>query len=294
MASARMVMLTTSLVVVCAGWVPSIALEPRPVRPFYNHFTDEDEMRIGNASAEKIEREGVSVPGADGQAVMAHIKRNVVLEGYLESIATKLGQASQRPDLVYTVRVIDAPDIVNAMSIPGGHIYIYSGLLTFIQSEGELAAVLAHEIGHVVGRHAMNQIARIGMVTSLIDQARESNVITDDATADKIANIAVPILFTLDSRTFYSRDQEIEADLLGFYEMERAGWDPKGEIQLLARFAKISPKQAAPIAFIATHPDASQRLTIVEKEYAGSKVPSGLKENSLQFQAMKLGLSVAK
>jgi len=294
MASIRSVVLTSALAALCAAWTPSNASEPKPVRPFYNHFTDADELKIGAASAQKIESEGVSVPGAGGQSAMAHVKRNVVLEGYLESIASKLGQASQRPDMVYTVRVIDAPDIVNAMSTPGGHIYIYSGLLIFVQTEGELASVLAHEIGHVVARHAINQIARIEMVTSLIDQARESNVIKDDQTAQKIADVAVPILFSMDSRTFYSRDQENEADLLGFYEMERAGWDPKSEAQLLARFAKISPKESMPVAFIATHPDVSQRLAIVQKEYAGAKVPSGLKENSLQFQAMKVGLSIAQ
>ncbi len=124
--------------------VLAFTAEPRPVRLSYNHFTDGDEERIGTAMAQKIEKEGIPVPGPDGRPETAHIQRNMLLETYLESIASKLGQASQRSEIPYTVRVINAPHVANAMSIPGGHIYIYSGLLEFVQTEGELSAVLSH------------------------------------------------------------------------------------------------------------------------------------------------------
>jgi predicted Zn-dependent protease len=264
--------------------------EPKPSRPSYNHFTDDDEAKIGNAFAQKIEKEGVPVSGPDGQEKSAHVTRNVLLEAYLNSLASKLGKASQRADVPYTVRVIDAPGVVNAMSVPGGHIYIYSGLLDFVQNEGELAAVIGHEIGHVVGRHAMNRIARVEVVAALIDQARQNNIINDD-TAQKIADLALPILFSVDAHTFYSRDNEIEADLLGFYEMIRAGWDPKSEVELLARLSKVSAHQGGVSAFIATHPDASVRHGIIKKEFEQAQIPSGLAENSLAFKAMKMGLS---
>jgi len=274
--------------------VLAFAAEPRPVRPSYNHFTDGDEERIGAAMAQKIEKEGVRVPGPDGRPETARIQRNMLLETYLESIASKLGQASRRPEISYTVRVIDAPNIANAMSIPGGHIYIYSGLLEFVRTEGELSAVLSHEIGHVVGRHAMNRIARLGMVVDLIDQAREANVIKDDQMAQKIADFALPILSEVDARTTYSRNEETEADLLGFYEMERAGWNPKGEVELLGHLVKLSPKHGPLATFISTHPDTAERLAIVEQEYKAAEVPSGLRDDSLQFRTMKIGLSLGR
>lgn len=294
MRSIRFFALTSALIGVILSGTLAFAAEPRPTRPSYNHFTDSDEERIGAAMAEKIEKEGISLPGPDGRPVTMHIQHNMLLEGYLENIASRLGQASQRSEIPYTVRVIDAPNVVNAMSIPGGHLYVCSGLLNFVQSEGELSAVLAHEIGHVVGRHSLNRIARLSMVVGLIQQGRDANVIQSDEMAQKIADLALPILSEVDSRTAYSRNEEVEADLLGFYEMERAGWNPKGEISLLGRLAKISPKHGPLASFIATHPDSSARYEILDREYRTAGVPAGLKEDSLQFKTMKLGLSFGR
>jgi len=284
--------LTVSLAL--AGLTPAapyaLAREPHPDRPFYNHFTEQDEERIGRAMAAQIEKNGVAIPGPKGHSKIARVDRNVLLEAYLESVAAHLGEASQRPGMTYRVRVINAPRLVNATSIPGGHIYIYSGLLDFVQSESELASVLGHEIGHVVAAHSMNRLARIAAAAGLIEDAREANIIRDDATALKIAAKAIPILFTIDARTFYSRDDEIEADLLGFYEMERAGWNPNGEASMLSRLASLSPNPGWIAAMINTYPASSIRLQIVRQELAGAALPDGLSDDGVQFKAMKIWL----
>ena len=219
------------------------AVEPRPERPFYNHFTPDDEARLGLALSHKIETEGLPVPGTDGKQQILRVIRNASIETYLDAIASKLAQSSQRPEIRYSVRVLDSPGVINAFSIPGGHIYVTSGLLDFVQSESELAAVLGHEIGHVVAGHASNRIARVNLFGILLDQAREIGLISDSATAQKLSDMAFPILFAVDAHTFYSRDDEIEADLLGLYEMVRAGWDPEGETALLDRLAKGSHEE---------------------------------------------------
>lgn len=238
--------IVTLLAFACFSGMRAGASEPKPDRPFYNHFSSEDEARLGTALAAKIEHDGIPFGSGQAEQQTVRIKRDVAVERYLESIASRLAQTSQRPEIRYSVRVLDAPDVINAISIPGGHIYVSSGLLAFVQTEAELAAVLGHEIGHVVGRHSLNRIARVSLFTVLIDQARDSGLISDDATAEKLADTAMPILFAVDARTFYSRDDEIEADLLGFYELIRAGWDPQGEIALLTRLAQASPEHKTP------------------------------------------------
>jgi predicted Zn-dependent protease len=271
----------------CFSGIHAGASEPKPKRPFYNHFSSEDEARLGAALAGNIERDGIPFAGGQGEQQTARIKRDLAVERYLESIASKLSQCSQRPEVQYSVRVLDAPAVINAFSIPGGHLYVTSGLLLFVQTEPELAAVLAHEIGHIVGRHSLNRIARVSLFTLLLDQVRGSGLISDDAAAQKFADSAMSLLFAVDARTFYSRDEEIEADLLGFHELTRAGWDPQGEVTLLARLAQASPEQGPLAALIATHPNSSDRLLIVQNEYRAAGSPVGFRQESIEFIAMK-------
>lgn len=278
----------------CLSGTLTRASEPRPVRPFYNHFTTEDEEKLGAALARKIEADGIPVSSRNGGQQIARIRRNVPLESYLESVGSRLAAASQRRELHYSVRVLEAPDVVNAFSIPGGHIYITSKLLGFVQSESELAAVLGHEIGHVVAGHASNRIARVSLITLLIDQARSFRLISDDVTAQRLADIAMPILFEVDARTFYSRDDETEADLLALYELVHAGWDPEGEISLLTRLASASPDQSVLLALIATHPRPSDRLSVVREECRIANFPTGLKRDSSGFKAMQYAMHGAE
>jgi predicted Zn-dependent protease len=263
------------------------AVEPRPERPFYNHFTPDDEARLGLALSNRIETEGIPVPGSDGKQQILRVTRNSLIETYLDGIASKLARSSQRPDIRYSVQVLDSPSVINAFSIPGGHIYVTTGLLDFVQSESELAAVLGHEIGHVVAGHASNRIARVNLFGMMLDQAREIGLISDSATAQKLSDMAFPILFTVDAHTFYSRDDEVEADLLGLYEMVRAGWDPEGETELLDRLAKGSQEESGIAALIATHPNPSDRLLIVQNERGTAKFPSGLRRDSADLATMR-------
>jgi predicted Zn-dependent protease len=288
----------TSRMLVCAvilvnlhSWISyAYASEPHPERPFYNHLSAEDESRFGSALSNKIDQEGVPVPSPDATQQMLKVVRSSALETYLETIAAKLAQASQRPEIHYSVRVLDAPGVVNAFSIPGGHIYVTSGLLDFVQNESELAAILGHEIGHVVAGHTSNRIARVSLFGTVLDQIRQIGLIPDDASAQKLSEIAYPLLFAADARTFYSREDEIEADLLGLYEMARAGWDPGGEVSLLDRLAKSSEKQAGLDALIATHPDPSYRFLIVQNECRVAAFSSGLRRNSADFVIMQRSL----
>ncbi|MEQ8955855.1 MAG: M48 family metalloprotease, partial [Gammaproteobacteria bacterium] len=81
------------------------------------------------------------------------------LLAYVREVGNKMAAVSHRPDLEYSFYIIDSPEI-NAFALPGGYVYVNRGLLTFMNTEGQLAAVLAHEIGHITARHAVQQQAR--------------------------------------------------------------------------------------------------------------------------------------
>ena len=83
---------------------------------------------------------------------------DTALQKYVNDIGQRLGKASHRPQLQYSYVVVDSPEI-NAFALPGGYIYITRGILAYLNSEAELAAVLGHETGHVTARHSVQQMS---------------------------------------------------------------------------------------------------------------------------------------
>ena len=107
------------------------------------------------------------------------------LQEYIQSIGESLATKSHRPNLIYRFTVLDSPDI-NAFALPGGYIYINRGLMSYLSSEEELAAVLGHEIGHVTARHSVRQYSQ-SQLMGVLSAAIEINA---GRTAGNIANLA--------------------------------------------------------------------------------------------------------
>jgi predicted Zn-dependent protease len=124
------------------------AEEPTSSKAFYNTFSDQEEMAMGRQAAEEAEKQ-------------RPILNAPPLSAYLRDVGQKVAQASRRPQLPYVFKIVNS-NSVNAFSLPGGYVYVNRGILDFVQNESELAGVLAHEIGHVVAYHSMNDVARPG------------------------------------------------------------------------------------------------------------------------------------
>ena len=122
------------------------------------------------------------------------------LQEYVQSIGESLALKSHRPELVYRFTVLDSPDI-NAFALPGGYIYINRGLMSYLSSEEELAAVLGHEIGHVTARHSVRQYSQAQLM-GILSTAVEIN---SGRTAGNLANLASGALLS-----GYGRDMELE------------------------------------------------------------------------------------
>ena len=205
------------------------------------------------------------------------------IQSYVQSIGDSLAELSHRSDLIYRFTVLDSPD-VNAFALPGGYIFINRGLMAYLSSEEELAAVLGHEIGHVTARHSVRQISQ-AQVLSIISYAvaREAG-----SAAGDLANIASGALVA-----GYGRDMELQADSLGAEYMAKQGYSALGMIDTISVLkehelysTEVSKRrgsnQQTYHGIFASHPSNDSRLKEVIKK-ADSLRKDSLESNSLNY-----------
>ena len=205
------------------------------------------------------------------------------IQSYVQSIGDSLAELSHRSDLIYRFTVLDSPD-VNAFALPGGYIFINRGLMVYLSSEEELAAVLGHEIGHVTARHSVRQISQ-AQVLSIISYAvaREAGSAAGDLT-----NIASGALVA-----GYGRDMELQADSLGAEYMAKQGYSASGMIDTISVLkehelysTEVSKRrgsnQQTYHGIFASHPSNDSRLKEVIKK-ADSLRKDSLESNSLNY-----------
>lgn len=153
---------------------------------------------------------------------------------------------------------------VNAFALPGGQIFITEALLNLLKTEDELAGVLGHEIGHVVGRHSSEQIAKSQLINGLTNAAIMATA-GDDGSGQGSAQMAM--LVNQMVTTKYGRGDEIESDRLGVRFMIECGYNPEALIQVMEVLKKASGGGGAP-EFLSTHPAPDNRKDLIQEEIA--------------------------
>jgi predicted Zn-dependent protease len=174
------------------------------------------------------------------------------VQRYVDGVGQKLAKVSHLPNLTWHFRVLDSP-VVNAFAIPGGYIYITRGILAYMKSEGQLAGVLGHEIGHVTARHSAQQITRqqitgLGVLAGAV-------FVSAFRPYSGIAQQGLGLLFLK-----YSRDNESQADELGVDYAVKAGYDPREIPSTYATLKRIGERSSSALpGFLSTHPDPGDR-----------------------------------
>ncbi len=255
------------------------AVNPATGTPDLVFMSEDKEIKLGKELHEKIME---STP----------IYQDEKLQAYVDEIGQKIVKHSHRPELAFTFTIIDSPDI-NAFALPGGFIYINRGLMGYLQSEAQLAAVLAHEVGHVTGRHSVKQdTARKGSsVATVLSVLTTGSTVIGDVT-DLWGTAAV---------MGYGREMELEADSLGAEYLFNMGYNPKAMIEVISvlkdqekfsrRLARESGKKTATYhGVFSTHPRNDTRLQEVVAKAGELSAENSGTDNRDQYRQQTEGL----
>jgi predicted Zn-dependent protease len=260
------------LAVMRGGTLSAFADEPHVTISPLNKLSDEDEIALGRRFAAQIESE-------------VEIVSNPLIGHYLDGMVSALVAQSQRPNLPYSIKLINSHE-PNAFSIPGGILYLNRGLVELIAEEDELAATLGHEIGHVVARHVVNQLLISFTAQSLLKPVLD-NLDKQNGVVDQIIR-KLGGAFAMLAMLHFSREDEAEADLLGFYEMLRAGWDPHGFLKLFDQLTQLEKQLGGtPSRFLSDHPPTPQRAEAIRHELKQVKIPANARRDSVTFKVFK-------
>ncbi len=173
----------------------------------------------------------------------------------VDSLGQRVARVSLRPKLGYTFHLIEGREI-NGFSIPGGHVYITTGLLK-LANDNELASVLAHEVGHVVARHSLKTLKQRQQNTDIAEALGSITGIAGDAARD-LGTTLVQIIGE-GFLTIHTREEEREADYLGVRAMPRAGFDPQAMITMFQKVQRVDDLGLLGSLF-SDHPYVQERI----------------------------------
>lgn len=197
---------------------------------------------------------------------------------YVSQVGKKLAAVSGRPDLPYEFVVLNN-DVPNAWALPGGKIAINRGLLTHLDDEAQLAAVLAHEVVHAAAGHSAQQMTQ-GMLLGLGGQI--VGIIGSQAGYGELIGTGSQLGSAL-IQSRYSRDKELEADRYGMTYMSRVGYEPEAAVELQETFVKLSQGQQSSWmdGLFASHPPSTARVE-ANRQYAAQLTPGVRNEKAYQ------------
>lgn len=205
--------------------------------------TPEQEIAMGLQSAPQMIREfGGEARDPQAQAMVAKVGQRLIS-----------GTAVNGTPYQFKFHLLADDQTINAFALPGGQIFITTALLKLLQSEDQLAGVLGHEIGHVVGRHSNQQMAKTGLINGIFQGL---GVLLSDGQSNSGMQAAQMVGNLLNMK--YGRDDETEADTLGVRFLVESGYDPEAMIGVM-QILKDNAGGGGQPQILSTHPDPGNR-----------------------------------
>ena len=240
--------------------------EVNPVTEKKQHLTltPDEEIALGVQSAPSMEAQ------YGGESNDAQEVRRV------KSIGSRLvsGSVAHTTPYKFDFHVLSDDKTINAFALPGGQVFITNALLHKLKTDGQLAGVLGHEVGHVVARHSAEQLAKQRLTQGLTGAAAIAAYDPNDPNSRNTAMVAAMIGSLVNMR--FGRQDELEADKLGVRIMSDAGYDPHSMVDVMDVLKRSSPHSTP--EFFSTHPNPENRTEKINAAIA-EKFPDGVPSN---------------
>lgn len=231
-----------------------------------NIISTQDELAMGQRFSQEIEKE-------------LKLISDPAVNAYVDSLGQLLARNSDRSDIPYVIKVVDT-DEVNAFAIPGGYLYVNRGLIVTAASESELAGVMGHEIGHVVGRHGAKQMTKEYGLTQLQGLILGNN-------PSQWSGMAAGVLSS-GTLLHYGREAELEADRFGINEAYRSGIDPEGMATFFEKLLSMEQRDPSGLEkLFSTHPPTGERISAGRALIASLPPKTGLTKDSPRFHEIQ-------
>lgn len=207
------------------------------------------------------------------------LSRDAAVNGYVQRLGQRIVAQTEMARLPWEFHVVNDPQ-VNAFNIPGGHVYVNTGLIAAADSVAELAGVMSHEIAHGVARHGTEQLTRVYGLNILAgvllgnDPATYERILAQVAGGGAVAH--------------YARGAEREADQLGVRYMYEARYHPEGMVEMFQELLRRRQRQPSSVEqFFSTHPLTENRIRDVQAAIAELPSTSGLTRTDREYQGVR-------
>ncbi len=234
----------------------------------FNLFTIEDDIALGKQFSQEIEKDQKNYP-------LLPEKGNEQVYSYIRGITKKIigsGKVAYADKFAWQVKIIDDDKTLNAFAVPGGYLYVYTGLIKYLDTEDQLAGVMGHEIAHAAQRHSTQQMTKLYGLDAL------TQIITGKSDPGLLSQIALSLLSMK-----FSRSHESEADDYSVIYLCGTSYNAAGAAGF---FEKMQGQGGNPPEFLSTHPNPGNRINDIKKK-AQEMACQGNSTNKTEYAKIK-------
>lgn len=232
------------------------ASSPYTGRGQFMMVTENQERTLGHDASQQVKmREEIIMTGPGAERII--------------DVGLRIAVATARSDMTWEFLLVNNDAVKNAFALPGGKIFVYTGLLNFVQSDAELATVMAHEVAHVLARHGAERMST-EMLIGLGAQFGAAAISIRDPYLAQVFGQAYGMGIDVGLMLPFSRQMESEADYIGLILMAKAGYDPEYALHFWHRMARAN-EGTEPVVWLSSHPTSVDRIEDIRRNLPAIK-----------------------